>query len=92
MAKSTSQRALEAVQEPEEDNKGRKPDYLVKVRQPPTRGADNKLYRTNQFTTVGAAWKQKDKNGNEFIGVKLNVAGLTFPDNSFVLFPPYNEE
>ncbi len=92
MAKPVSQRALETVQEPEEENRGRKPDYLVKVRQPPTRGSDGKMYRSNQFSTVGAAWKQTDKNGREFLGVKLNVANLTFPDNSFVLFPPYSEE
>lgn len=91
MAKSVSQRAMENVQEPEEEGRGRKPDYLVKVRQPAQRGSDGKLYRSNQFTTVGAAWTQQDKNGKTFIGVKLNVQGLTFPDNSFVLFPPYEE-
>ena len=94
MAKSISQRALEQVQEPEEveEVRGNKPDYLVKIRQPPQRSADGKLQRSKHFTTVGAAWKQMDKNGKEFIGVKLTVPNLMFADNSFVLYPPYEGE
>lgn len=92
MAKTISQRASEAIEEPDVEEKGRKPDYLVKVRQPPQRGNDGKMYRSQHFTTVGAAWKQTDKNGKEFIGVKLTVPNLTFADNSFVLYPPYEDK
>lgn len=83
----------QVVQEPTEETKGNnKPDWLIKVRQPPTRGSDGKLYQSENFATVGAAWNKVDKNGRPFVGAKLNIAGLTFADNSFILYPPYDEE
>lgn len=93
MAKTNSQKAMEAVEVPEEvevQEKGPKPDYLVRVRQAPEKGKDGKMYQSKNFTTVGAAWWQKDKNGQEFLGVKCNVVGMLMPA-SFVLFPPFED-
>ena len=80
--------------EPEatEEQRGQKPDWLVKVRQPPTRGSDGKMYQSENFTTVGAAWNRTDKHGRAFIGAKLNIQGLTFADNSFIMYPPFEEK
>ena len=84
----------QVVHEPQatEDPKGQKPDWLIKVRQPPVRGSDGKLYQSENFTTVGAAWNKVDKNGRAFIGAKLNIQGLTFAENSFILYPPFEED
>jgi len=78
--------------EPEPTDKGkRKPDFLIKVRQPPERGDDGVLRESKQFVTIGAAWAQTDKHGKLFYGCKVNVPGMMMPD-SFVLFPPFEDE
>ena len=82
----------EVIEENEEEGSGRKPDFLIRVRQPSYRGQDGKMYKSERFTTVGAAWKQTDKNGKEFYGCKLNVPNLSFADNSFILYPPYEDD
>jgi uncharacterized protein (DUF736 family) len=90
-AKSVSQRAQEAIDVPEEVQEGgRKPDFLIRVRQP-NYVQGGKTFRSERFTTVGAAWKQTDKNGREFLGCKVNVPGMLMPE-SFLLYPPYSEE
>jgi uncharacterized protein (DUF736 family) len=90
-AKSISQRAQEAIEVPDEvaDTGSRKPDFIIRVRQPDY-VKDGKRYRSDRFTTVGAAWKQTDKNGREFLGCKCNVPGMIMPE-SFLLYPPYEE-
>jgi len=93
MAKTISQRAQEAIEVPDEgvESGKRKPDFLIRVRQPNYVGNDGKTYRSDRFTTVGAAWKQHDKKGKEFLGCKCNVPGMVMPE-SFLLYPPYEEE
>ena len=87
-----AKKPAEVIAEDEAEGSGRKPDFVIRVRQPNYRGDDGKMYKSERFTSVGAAWRQTDKNGKEFFGCKLNVAGLTFPDNSFILYPPYEDE
>ena len=87
-----AKKPAEVIAEDEAESSGRKPDFVIRVRQPSYRGADGKMYKSDRFTTVGAAWKQTDKNGREFYGCKLNVPNLTFADNSFILYPPYEDE
>jgi uncharacterized protein (DUF736 family) len=93
MAKSNAARAMEAAHIEEEvvEGKGRKPDFLLKVRQPPTRKSDGRLYQSNNFTVIGAAWLQEAKDGTKFIGIKVNIPGMIMPD-SLVLYPPFEEE
>lgn len=63
--------------EPAERSK-RLPDYTVLLRQQPVRGSDGKLYRSENMTVVGAAWKTEkvdEKTGEtiEYIGVKAHI-------------------
>lgn len=85
------QRTVEIEEEQTSEPRGEKPDWLVKVRQPPVRGSDGKFYQSKNFTPVGVAWNKRDKNGRTFIAAKLNIQDLTFADNSFILYPPYEE-
>jgi uncharacterized protein (DUF736 family) len=64
----------------------------VVVHEPQAAEEPKGLYQSENFTTVGAAWNKVDKNGRHFIGAKLNIQGLTFADNSFILYPPFEEE
>ena len=95
MAK-TSQRASEMIEEPEDQvevKKGRRPDFEIKVRQPPYRDkATGKIMRSDRFTVVGAAWQQVDKDGQVFYGCNLTVPNMVFADNSFILYPPYRRD
>ena len=94
MAKTTSQRASEMIEEPEdnvEEKKGRRPDFEIKVRQP-SYVKNGKRYQSDRFTVVGLAWQQVDKDGQVFYGCKLTVPNLVFADNSFILYPPYKRE
>lgn len=77
---------------PEEEVSGdkRKPDFVIRVRQPDY-VKDGKRYRSDRFATVGAAWRQTAKDGTEFLGCKCNVPGMVMPE-SFVLYPPYEEK
>lgn len=59
-----------------------KPDFVVKVRQDPN---DR---RNPYYSTIGVAWKRKDKNGNEMISVKLTSKPLV-DDGSFLLMKPF---
>jgi hypothetical protein len=93
----TSQKALAHVEVPDDDGvlpeKGAKPDYLIKVRQPPKLNTrTGKMERNENFTIVGAAWRKRDRNGVEFIAATLHVADLTFKDNGFVMYPPKEEK
>ena len=61
-----------------EDKRGRKPDYTVLLRQQPQRGNDGKLYRSDNMTIVGAAWKSEkldEQTGEmvEYIGIKAHI-------------------
>jgi hypothetical protein len=89
--KSVSQRAQEAMEVPEDAPESkRKPDFLIRVRQPDY-VKDGKKYRSDRFTTVGACWWQEDRKGRKFLGAKCNVPGMVMPE-SFLLQPPYEPE
>jgi hypothetical protein len=77
--------------EPDEpaDRGKRLPDYSVLLRQQPQRGADGKLYRSSNFTTVGAAWvtKKVDPDTGEeitYIGVKAHI-GFSVGEDGLLL-------
>jgi len=87
---------METVEIPDEEGvlpeKGAKPDWLIKVRQPPKLNTKTgKLERNRNFTVVGAVWKKTDVNGVEFLAATLHVPDLTFKDNGFVMYPPREE-
>lgn len=58
--------------------KNRKPDYTVLLRQQPEMRADGQMYRSDNMSIVGAAWKSEkmDKDTGEmieYIGIKAHV-------------------
>ena len=74
MAK-TSEKAMANVREPSQN----KPDFHVRARQ-----EKNSRF----FTTIGAAWRKTDRNGQEIISIKLNSLPIN-TDGSFLLVPPF---
>ena len=98
MAKSVSQRAMVEVEPDDEavETKGRKPDFNVRVRQPPYVGKDGKKYQSKHFTTVEAAWKMSktnEKTGEvvDFVAIKMHVKVVP-DDMGFLLWPPFENE
>ena len=72
----------------------RQPDYSVLLRQQPQRGSDGKLYRSNNMTVVGAAWKTEkidEKTGEmvEYIGIKAHIKFEVGDEG--LLLRPYRE-
>lgn len=73
------QPARQYVEEHEQVNeKGRNPDYVVLLRQQPSRDKEGHLMRSSNMSIVGAAWKTEkpDKNTGEmieYIGIKAHI-------------------
>lgn len=77
MAKPVRQ-TVEPETDQAEEKRKRNPDYTVLLRQQPQRGSDGRLYRSDNMTIVGAAWKSEkldEKTGElvEYIGVKAHI-------------------
>ena len=69
--------AVKYVEEEQAEAKGRDPDYEVLLRQQPQFNAEGKLMRSQNMSTVGAAWKSEkmdEETGEmvEYIGIKAH--------------------
>jgi hypothetical protein len=89
MATKTARPAAVSDEPEEAQERKRTPDYSVLLRQQPQRGADGKLYRSSNFTTVGAAWvtKKVDPDTGEeitYIGVKAHI-GFSVGEDGLLL-------
>ena len=63
---------------PVEEPKGKQPDFVARARQAPN---------SDYYMTIGAAWRRKNDQGEEFISVKINNQPVGW-DGSFLLMKP----
>lgn len=79
MATKVAKPTVVSEEHDEAEKRGKRmPDYTVLVRQQPQRGSDGKLYRSSNFSVIGAGWRSEkvdETTGEtiEYIGVKVHV-------------------